>query len=240
MGIGVREAIYICLECLVFAILILIVSLFGGYARESLHTKGNLNAQMTEIKEYRDIYEFTMGCELKTYDINSYMKQYGSLPNINLKSEFINYPQRELDIFLGWNIDKYYDKEDTFFSIGTEWAFADTIISGEDVIRFIGKFPNQYNVIIFRKTDTSLIIDKLKKEDPVEKWSMSYNMELLGDSEIKDFYCFSVFDDDRGRYDCIVFIEKAYVDYVIEDSYSYEYSSCTDGNYRDSWDGYLY
>ena len=49
MNIGVREAIYICLECLVFGFLILIVALFGGYARDSLHLKADLNTQMTEI-----------------------------------------------------------------------------------------------------------------------------------------------------------------------------------------------
>lgn len=212
MGIGVREAIYICLECLVFAILILIVSLFGGYARESLHTKGNLNAQMTEIKEYRGIYEFTMGCEIKTSDIHDYMNQYGD----NLKGEIINYEFKDIELFLYWNCDNYDDDEEDYFSIGKEWAFADTMVSGEDLVRFIGKYPNQYNIVILRTTESDIKYDKLRKEDSIEKWSMSYNMELLGESEIEEFYCFGIYDDLKNRYDCIVFAETEYIEYIRE------------------------
>lgn len=233
MNIGVREAIYICLECLVFAFLILIISLFSGYAKDSLHLKADLNTQMTEISEYRDIYEFTMGCELNTSDINNYLGK-------SKRVEIIDYTMSNMETFFAWNVDKYNDGESDFFSIGKEWSFADTIVSGEDLVRFIGKFPNEYNIMIFRVANSQLQMNKLRKEASSEEWSMSYNMELLGDSEIKDFYCFSVYDDLKNRYDCIVFIEKAYIDYIIESYYTYEYSSCTDGNYRDSWDGYLW
>lgn len=212
MNIGVREAIYICLECLVFGFLILIVALFGGYARDSLHLKADLNTQMTEIKEYRDIYEFTMGCELKTSDIHAYMNQYGD----NYSGEVIDYSIDDMEIFLYWNIDNYDDNEEDFFSIGEEWSFADTKLSGEDLVRFIGKFPNEYNVMIIRKTNTELKMDRLQKEDSIEKWTMSHNMELLGENELSQFYCFGIYDDLNNRYDCIVFVDTSYIDYIIK------------------------
>lgn len=232
MNIGVREAIYICLECLVFAFLILIISLFSGYAKDSLHLKADLNTQMTEISEYRDIYEFTMGCELNTSDINDYLGRTNRI-------EIIDYTMDELSEFFKLNINKRKNNESNFFSIGKEWSFAETEVSGEDLIRFIGKFPNEYNIIIFSVTSTELKLNKLRKEASSEEWSMSYNMELLGDSEIKDFYCFGVYDDLKSRYDTIVFVEKAYTDNLVEQYYRNEYSSCKDGNYRDSWNGYL-
>ena len=213
MNIGVREAIYICLECLVFGFLILIVSLFGGYARNALHTKADLNTQMTEISEYRDIYEFTMGCELKTVDISEYVNQYGT--NVS-KKQFIDYDIEDMEIFFSWNIDNYDDNEEDFFSIGKEWAFSQTILKGEDLIRFIGKFPNKYNIAIMQKTSNTLELNKLMKEESIEKWTMSHNMDMLGESELEDFYCFSVYDDINGKYDCIVFVETEYIDYLYE------------------------
>ena len=73
-----------------------------------------------------------------------------------------------------------YDDEEDYFSIGKEWAFADTMVSGEDLVRFIGKYPNQYNIVILRTTESDIKYDKLRKEDSIEKWSMSYNMEVRG------------------------------------------------------------
>ena len=120
MSNELRESLVIALELVVFGVLILIISFFGGYARNALYLKNIQDATITDIVEYSNIYNFTLGSEVTVEDLR----------NRNI----IN----NSDVLQMTLID---DSKAIDFSNGT-------VITGNDIVNFYGRFGKEYNGVI--------------------------------------------------------------------------------------------
>lgn len=120
MSLELRESLIIGAEVLVLSILLIIVSLFGSYSKNALVLKQYENDVITDINEYRNIYEFTEGQEVtkeyieKTYSVTK--NTNGSLNNL---------------------------------SVGLVNALGITnVATGDDIIRFMSLYPKAYDVCL--------------------------------------------------------------------------------------------
>ena len=117
-----REAVMLGVELIVFSVLLLIVVLFGSYSRDAYNLKNNQDNSMSQIEEYRNIYEFSEG---KNETKDNLVKDCGS------------------DYFYT-NIVK--TKVDSLTCIGKETE--EQSFTGNDVVRFVGLYPYKYNIRI--------------------------------------------------------------------------------------------
>lgn len=188
MSNELREAINICIECFLFAILILIVSFFGDVARDSLDLKVQQNNTMVELQEMRSLYEYTEG-KFVEY---SYLKGITS---------GLNYPGYT------WS----------FFESNIKPKNLHTVIKGDDVVKFVGTFPKEYDVYIidnnggkrlYSPHNTDAKLNGLRKGDDFEEWITSNLSSWMGSSIMEEFCCFAVYNSDVYEYDAVVFIQK--------------------------------
>lgn len=190
MSNELRETINICIECFLFAILILIVSFFGGVARDSLDLKVQQNNTMLELGEMRKLYEFTNGKQID-HDI--------------LKG-----------ITGGLNFTSYTSN---FFKTKILNGHSDSVVKmkGDDIIKFVGTFPREYDIYIYDLKDSSLKLYSddsnielkgLRSKDEFTDWQPSKLSEWLGSSvtESKGFYCLPVYNSDLYEYEAIIFM----------------------------------
>ena len=190
MSNELRETINICIECFLFAILILIVSFFGGVARDSLDLKVQQNNTMLELGEMRKLYEFTNGKQID-HDI--------------LKG-----------ITGGLNFTSYTSN---FFKTKILNGHSDSVVKmkGDDIIKFVGTFPREYDIYIYDLKDSSLKLYSddsnielkgLRSKDEFTDWQPSKLSEWLGSSviESKGFYCLPVYNSDLYEYKAIIFM----------------------------------
>ena len=177
MSNELRETLVIALELVVFAILILIISFFGSYARNALYLKGIQDETITDIVEYSNIYNFTLGSEVTVE---------------NLKDRNIIRVNNGNDVLEMGLMDE-----------GLAGGFANgTVITGNDIVNFYGRFGNDYNGVV--KFSNGTVLD-----------SSDFNVNNLGEISLKlgekvnsDFYCFAVYDDYKYEYKFIIFYEK--------------------------------
>lgn len=196
MSNELRETINICIECFLFAILILIVSFFGGVARDSLDLKVQQNNTMLELGEMRKLYEFTNGKQID-HDI---------LKGITGGLNFTSY--------------NYNFFETKILSNHSECVVK---MKGDDVIKFVGTFPREYDIYIFdlkgtvlelysSKNDNGQLVSSelrgLRSKDEFTDWQPSKLSEWLGSSviESKGFYCLPVYNSDLYEYEAIIFM----------------------------------
>jgi len=192
MSNELREAINICIECFLFAILILIISFFGGVARNSLDLKIQQNNAMVELGEMRKLYEYTSGKQIET----SVLKGIDG----------------------GLNFSGYTSN---FFETKILSNYSDCVVKmkGDDVIKFVGTFPREYDIYIFDLKGTSLKLYSDAEDDEIElkgltgkdeftDWQPSKLSEWLGSSvtETNGFYCLPVYNSDLYEYDAIIFM----------------------------------
>lgn len=190
MNLGIKEAMNIAIECILFGFIVLIIAFFSIYAKEALIIKDNENIQMREIEEYRNLYEFTIGYEMNLEDFNS-------LITVSSKS------------LKDYNTD---DVKKILSNVNTKLVYRTTKVKGEDIIRFIGLYPKEYNLIILqmKSSDTNnngVEIYKLLTTNPDDNWLLSSVMNKIGSNNTKEFYCMAIYDTTNYCYDSILFIE---------------------------------
>ena len=189
MSLGIKEAMNIAIECILFGFIVLIIAFFSTYDKGALIIKDNENIQMREIEEYRNLYEFTMGSEMNLEDINSSISLIGTT---SLKS----YSVTNIQKFLSINTNKNVYKR--------------TIVRGEDIIRFASLYPKDYNIIVLKKNNSNnnlAEVYKLLTTDKDENWLISSVTEKIGNNNIKDFYCMAVYDTNNYWYDSVLFCD---------------------------------
>ena len=190
MSNELREAINICIECFLFAILILIVSFFGGVARDSLDLKVQQNNAMIELSEMRKLYEFTRGKQI----------EHDTLKGIAGGLNFTSYTSN-------------------FFETKILNGHSDSVVKmkGDDIIKFVGTFPREYDIYIYDLKDSSLKLYSdnsnaelkgLRSKDEFTDWQPSKLSEWLGSSvtESKGFYCLPVYNSELYEYEAIIFM----------------------------------
>ena len=197
-----REAVMLGVELIVFSVLLLIVVLFGSYSRDAYNLKNNQDNSMSQIEEYRNIYEFSEG---KNETKDNLVKDCGS------------------DYFYT-NIVK--TKVDSLTCIGKETE--EQSFTGNDVVRFVGLYPYKYNIRIikgsdemylfkslpegFTKTTDNLIGFNIRMSNNKTIKGMDYNVaELsawLGEKETSNFYGIFVYDENYGTFEDVIFILK--------------------------------
>lgn len=184
MSEELKEAIKISLELIIFGIIVLVISIFNGYARSAFIEKNNQDIIKTDISEYRNVYEFSMGKETtKEYmeSINSIIdNDYGNLP-VRIKNGTISKNQM---------------------------VKIANIITGDDVVRFISKYPRDYNVFIyvFNKDVNNFDLYRLNSESTDEDWNMLSVNKFLGNNITKEYYCVFIYDEVLSVYESVVFV----------------------------------
>lgn len=195
MSNELREAINICIECFLFAILILIVSFFGGVARNSLDLKVQQNNTMVELGEMKKLYEFTSGRQIETE----------VLKKINGGLNFTSYDNKFFETYI---LEKHSD--------------CVVKMKGDDVIKFVGTFPREYDIYIFDLKGTSLELYSdagndepelkgLRGKDEFTDWQPSKLSEWFGSSVTGGtvwFYCLPVYNSDLYEYEAIIFMRE--------------------------------
>ena len=190
MSNELRETINICIECFLFAILILIVSFFGGVARDSLDLKVQQNNAMMELSEMRKLYEFTSGKQI----------EHETLKGITGGLNFTSYTSN-------------------FFKTKILNGHSDSVVKmkGDDIIKFVGTFPREYDIYIYDLKDSSLKLYSdnsnaelkgLRSKDEFTDWQPSKLSEWLGSSvtESKGFYCLPIYNSELYEYEAIIFM----------------------------------
>ena len=231
MSNELKEAIKIALECVIFASLILIIAVFGNFARESLVMKNNQDITMTDIKEYRDIYSFTKGNELVlealnndlSIDLDTSVTVYtkSQIKKLDSYFDFFEYKENCKDC-MGVNlcIDcKYYnyfeDNNSEYISGKKVRKKLNSDMTGEDVIRFLSVHPKEYNVIIFKNDN----LYKFLKTSTDEEWQMSYIIKNLITEAGNKYFCIGIYDSDKYVYDTILFLEAKSIKTSLSNGY---------------------
>lgn len=119
MSDELKQAVTIGIELFVFSLLILIVACFGLFADRAFNIKTMEDTTRTEIVEFRNIYEFTNGCE----------------EDIDVLRETYNIKKNTSGTFN--NITETFAKQH-----GTE-------VTGDDILRFVGKYTFEYDIVIY-------------------------------------------------------------------------------------------
>lgn len=221
MSEELKTAIYTAVEISVFALLVFIIAFFGGYARDALNVKKSQDVSISEINEYRDLYEIDKG---KRIDIVS--KEPEITPAKYKKAKEIHFNGGEYDneVII---YDKWLDENSS------------SILTGEDILNYISKKGGKYDVIIalddsnfsnvfkiegvmtytdllqeyglgVNEEDNNVFIDDDKKKIRIKPEVQNENLvfflrECMGGLITSEFYCSSIFDSTDNTYLAVVF-----------------------------------
>lgn len=78
------------------------------------------------------------------------------------------------------------------------------IVTGDDIVRLLGLYPQEFNVYITNRSSKKAIL----RTDDIKKWDMSDLGNWLGSDISNEFYCVFVFDKTQYIYDAVIFISK--------------------------------
>ena len=219
MSEELKTAIYTAVEISVFALLVFIIGFFGGFAKDALNIKKSQDVSISEITEYRDLYEIDKG---KRIDITT--KGLSNSVYLNIKKGYRN------DEGLNMSVNNYRN-----------WLNENdsNIIKGEDLLNYISKKGGNYDIYIYFGTKINTVFkvtssftygDLLKKYN-LGSENSKYNdvfilpssgmvritpegqnqnlvyflREQMGMYITSDFYCSSIFDSTDNTYMAIVF-----------------------------------
>ena len=76
MGNEIREAMFVAIDVLVFSLLLLIIFFFGRYANNAFVLKKTQDLTITDIQEYRNVYQFSMGKEITKEELKNIAGDY--------------------------------------------------------------------------------------------------------------------------------------------------------------------
>ena len=137
MSEELKSAIYTAVEISVFALLVFIIAFFGGYAKDALNIKKSQDVSISEITEYRDLYEIDKG---KRIDITT--KGLSNSVYLNIKKGYRN------DEGLNMSVNNYRN-----------WLNENdsNIIKGEDLLNYISKKGGNYDIYIYFGTKINTV-----------------------------------------------------------------------------------
>jgi hypothetical protein len=219
MSEELKTAIYTAVEISVFALLVFIIAFFGGYAKDALDIKNSQDVSISELNEYRELYEIDKGKRIDVTQMGLTNRQYNRLKVTHSS---------------GSSYDNMVLKYDSF--IGDENS---NIIKGEDILNYMLKKGGKYDIIIkfgnpsffdvFKTEGTSDFTDLLQKYNLGENENanavflyspglkirikpeaqnanvVSFLREQMGMFITSDFYCSSIYDSTDNTYMAIVF-----------------------------------
>ena len=224
MSEELKTAIYTAVEISIFALLVFIIGFFGGYAKDVLDIKKSQDASISEINEYRDLYEIDKG---KRIDITQ---------KANITSDY--YKRIKATHLSGGIYDNVVMLYDNYLNESDS-----NKVKGEDLLNYISKKGGKYDIIIkfgnpsffevFKKDDlqTGLAAyTKLLKQYGLGENTLSNEVflyptgikirikpeaqnenlvfflrECMGSYITSEFYCSSIFDSTDNTYLAVVF-----------------------------------
>ena len=205
MSTELREAIVVGIECLLFSLILFIIFIFSGYSKDALNIKHTQDLAMTDITEYRNIYQFTEGKEFKSEDLKNIV---GDFPNIILSNSMNDGSKlNKIGHLLNPNC---VETEDDYKEI--------KLLNGDDIVRFVGLYPKEYNITIINGAKTLKLYKNSStqyiesSEDVRTKlsndWEISNVSAWLGQEIVNKFYCIISYDDLTNQYDSVIFLKQ--------------------------------
>lgn len=221
MSEELKTAIYTAVEISVFALLVFIIAFFGGYAKDALNVKKSQDVSISEINEYRYLYEIDKG---KRIDVTT--KGLSNSNYLNIRR--VGYYSTKRTNFRNWVLN-----ENT-----------SNVVKGEDILNYISKKGGKYDILIyfngktndiFERSSTFTLSNLLGKyglgtnsssnniyiyptgtssniEDVVYIRAAGQNenmvfflREQMGGYITSEFYCSSIFDSTDNTYLAVVF-----------------------------------
>ena len=76
------------------------------------------------------------------------------------------------------------------------------VVTGDDIVRLVGLYPNMYSYYIYNDRTSPI---KLVKDDDDTNWSILPISTALGEDIGEKFYCLVVYDDATNLYDYFAF-----------------------------------
>ncbi len=138
---------------------------------------GNFSREAYGIKKMQDV---------SMIDVNEYRKFYEFTMGKEKKKEDI---EKKVGNSSFCNISEDYMRENG------------NIVTGDDIVRFISKYPYEYDVYVSFK-DKQIV---LNVNSGKEAWTSTYISSVLGEIVNKEFYSLGVFDNIDFCYDSIIF-----------------------------------
>lgn len=219
MSEELKTAIYTSVEISVFALLVFIIAFFGGYAKDALNIKKSQDVSISEINEYRELYEIDKGKRIDVTQMGLTNAHYNRLKKTHLSGAVYD------NVVLKY--DSFIEEENS------------NVIKGEDILNYILKKGGKYDIIIkfgnpsffnvFGTEGITSYTDLLQKYNlgentgtndvflysPGLKIRIKANVqnanlvkflrESMGRYIMNDFYCSSIFDSTDNTYMAIVF-----------------------------------
>lgn len=238
MDSEVKEAIVIAIELLVFSVLVAIIFVFSQYSREAYNFKHTSDISINAISEYRDIYQFSHGAQILKKDIISVYNDADFFYDNNFNDRYIEAKLGVVPIFRYINSDdKKEILRETEDRVIRQLDY--NIVTGDDIIRFIGLYPYSYNVRIIKditsdSADGSAFLFKNLPENLISQFDSTVNdkdiyyiykeslkigrhfdfnvselNEWMGELTTQEFYSLFIFDDYNNIYDSIIFVLKS-------------------------------
>ena len=212
MGNELREATIVGVELILFGLLILIIALFGNYARDAFALKEARNQGMSDIQEYRGIYNLTEGSEIDLVDCDdAFLEAMGKAPNgPDDPKVTIDVSCEEVFTDSSYNFLKAVHLSDIMLL---------NVVTGDDIVRFASLHPKEYNMYIRIDTDSDndiILKDALsineevlekEKEDLRRIWDISILSETLGEDVNSYFLCFATYNSILCQYPGIIFVK---------------------------------
>ena len=222
MGTEIKQAVYICIELILFSLLALMISVFIKVSYNAFYDKQVKTDVMHEITAYANVFEFTSGAEINLEHLQKYTP-YGLTMNIKRTSagRYQNLSKNNVI-----NIYKIICQNKNLIETQIPAYF---ILKGDDIVNFIGTFGTETDVIVanlknsedtvvfstdtrFKGTNNVRLVRLEKymnyeKNDVVEDYATQVS-KVLGQYVMSDFYCFAVYDNNLYKYDAIVFYRK--------------------------------
>lgn len=183
MSTELREALVIGIECLVFSFLLFIIFVFGGYSKDALNIKHTQDIAMTDITEYRNIYQFTEGKEVLKSEIEL---EIGGFPYVGLTKSKAE------------GVGKLLQGDDVV-------RFAGLFSKEYNVV-----IKNGSNRLELYKSNSDKYINSTEEERKkmTDDWNISNISDWLGVDIVNDFYCVVIYDELTYQYDSVIFLKK--------------------------------
>lgn len=186
MSTELREAIVIGIECLLFSFLLFIIFIFGGYSKDALNIKHTQDLAMTDITEYRNMYQFTEGKEVPKSKIELSIGAFPYTGLTKIKEDEIS------------NLCKVLKGDDIVRFVG--------LYSKEYNV----KIKNGSKSLELYKSSSEKYINSTEEEREKlsNNWAMLNVSDWLGSDIVNEFYCIVVYDELTYQYDSVIFFKK--------------------------------
>lgn len=221
MSEELKTAIYTAVEISVFALLVFIIAFFGGYAKDALNIKKSQDVSISEINEYRELYEIDKGKRIdvttkglsNTNYLNIRKVGYYSTKRTNFRNWVLN--ESTSNVVKGEDILNYISKKGgkydilIYFNGKTNEIFKRS--STFTLSNLLGKYglgtnSSSNNIYIYPTSTSSLVADVVYIRAAGQNENIVFFLrECMGSYITSEFYCSSIFDSTDNTYLAVVF-----------------------------------